>query len=200
MLCIGPRSPNWPTSNPNWYSKSSTLFSGLPTIKFCYYYIRIYLGLTCNRRPLRMIELCLTIKYKYYIMLCYKQSINIYLIDDNKTFLSRNKIQEGDKRIGEVLEWYEEVNSQTLNYVTFSIHDSDISDFYRWTFLLADLSSILIGWAPSLLGIHLSRASKCWNIFIVLLLCHKQPAQGTQSLLLGTWEKIGGYFHWFFMA
>ena len=44
---------------------------------------------------------------------------------------SRNKIQEGDKRIGEVLEWYEEVNSQTLNYVTFSIHDSDISDFYR---------------------------------------------------------------------
>ena len=45
---------------------------------------------------------------------------------------SRNKIQEGDKRIGEVLEWYEEVNSQTLNYVTFSIHDSDISDFYRW--------------------------------------------------------------------
>ena len=44
---------------------------------------------------------------------------------------SRNKIQEGDKRIGEVLDWYEEVNSQTLNYVTFSIHDSDISDFYR---------------------------------------------------------------------
>ena len=44
----------------------------------------------------------------------------------------RNKIQEGNKKIGEVLEWYEEVNSQTLNYVTFSIHDSDISDFYRY--------------------------------------------------------------------
>ena len=46
-------------------------------------------------------------------------------------YLDRNKIQEGEKRIGEVLDWYEEVNSQTLSYVTFSIHDSDISDFYR---------------------------------------------------------------------
>ena len=45
--------------------------------------------------------------------------------------LFRNKIQEGEKRISEVLDWYEEVNSQTLSYVTFSIHDSDISDFYR---------------------------------------------------------------------
>ena len=43
----------------------------------------------------------------------------------------RTKIQEGDKAIGEVLDWYEEVNSQTLAYVTYSIHDSDISDFYR---------------------------------------------------------------------
>ena len=32
----------------------------------------------------------------------------------------------------EVLSWYNEINSQTLNYVTYSIHDSDISDFYRW--------------------------------------------------------------------
>lgn len=45
--------------------------------------------------------------------------------------LCRTKIQEGDKAIGEVLSWYEEVNSQTLAYVTYSIHDSDISDFYR---------------------------------------------------------------------
>ena len=45
--------------------------------------------------------------------------------------MDRNKIQEGEKRISEVLDWYEEVNSQTLSYVTFSIHDSDISDFYR---------------------------------------------------------------------
>ena len=43
----------------------------------------------------------------------------------------RTKIQEGDKAIAEVLDWYEEVNSQTLAYVTYSIHDSDISDFYR---------------------------------------------------------------------
>ena len=45
--------------------------------------------------------------------------------------LCRTKIQEGDKAISEVLDWYEEVNSQTLAYVTYSIHDSDISDFYR---------------------------------------------------------------------
>ena len=45
--------------------------------------------------------------------------------------LCRTKIQEGDKAIEEVLSWYEEVNSQTLAYVTYSIHDSDISDFYR---------------------------------------------------------------------
>ena len=47
------------------------------------------------------------------------------------TLCDRTKIQEGDKAIGEVLDWYEEVNSQTLAYVTYSIHDSDISDFYR---------------------------------------------------------------------
>ena len=45
----------------------------------------------------------------------------------------RTKIQEGDKNIDEVLNWYEEVNTQTLKYVTYSIHDSDISDFYRCT-------------------------------------------------------------------
>ena len=49
--------------------------------------------------------------------------------------LYRTKIQEGDKAIGEVLDWYEEVNSQTLAYVTYSIHDSDISDFYREVYI-----------------------------------------------------------------
>ena len=49
-----------------------------------------------------------------------------------KHSLFRTKIQEGDKTMKEVLEWYNAVNSQTLNYVTYSIHDSDISDFYRW--------------------------------------------------------------------
>ena len=49
----------------------------------------------------------------------------------NMSQLCRTKIQEGDKAISEVLDWYEEVNSQTLAYVTYSIHDSDISDFYR---------------------------------------------------------------------
>ena len=46
--------------------------------------------------------------------------------------LFRTKIQEGEKSLDEVLDWYNEVNSQTLNYVTYSIHDSDISDFYRY--------------------------------------------------------------------
>ena len=55
-----------------------------------------------------------------------------YALYDEIDLFPRNKIQEGNKKIGEVLEWYEEVNSQTLNYVTFSIHDSDISDFYRY--------------------------------------------------------------------
>ena len=45
--------------------------------------------------------------------------------------LNRTKIQEGDKNVKEVLDSYEEVNTQTLKYVTYSIHDSDISDFYR---------------------------------------------------------------------
>ena len=43
----------------------------------------------------------------------------------------RTKIQDGDKNIDDVLNWYEEVNTQTLKYVTYSIHDSDISDFYK---------------------------------------------------------------------
>ena len=56
---------------------------------------------------------------------------NYVLIWQYKTSSCRTKIQEGNKAIGEVLDWYEEVNSQTLAYVTYSIHDSDISDFYR---------------------------------------------------------------------
>ena len=52
----------------------------------------------------------------------------VYLII---SLFSRTKIQEGGKNIEEVLNWYKEVNAQTLKYVTYSIHDSDISDFYR---------------------------------------------------------------------
>ena len=48
-----------------------------------------------------------------------------------KSLFWRTKIQEGGKNIEEVLNWYKEVNAQTLKYVTYSIHDSDISDFYR---------------------------------------------------------------------
>ena len=44
----------------------------------------------------------------------------------------RNKIAERDKSMQEVFDWYNEVNSVTLNYVTYSIQDSDISNFYRF--------------------------------------------------------------------
>ena len=49
-----------------------------------------------------------------------------------KHSLFRTKIREGNKSMIEVLDWYNEVNTKTLNYVTYSIHDSDVSDFYRW--------------------------------------------------------------------
>jgi hypothetical protein len=46
--------------------------------------------------------------------------------------LFRTKIRDREKSIEEVLAWYNEVNTITLNYVTYSIHDSDISNFYRY--------------------------------------------------------------------
>ena len=44
----------------------------------------------------------------------------------------RNKIKERNKSMQEVFDWYNEVNSVTLDYVTYSIQDSDISNFYRF--------------------------------------------------------------------
>ena len=49
-----------------------------------------------------------------------------------KHALFRSKIKDRDKSIEEVFNWYNEVNGNTLNYVTYSIHDSDISNFYRF--------------------------------------------------------------------
>jgi hypothetical protein len=30
------------------------------------------------------------------------------------------------------MDWYNRINTDTLYYVTYSIPDSDVSDFYRW--------------------------------------------------------------------
>ena len=49
-----------------------------------------------------------------------------------KHALFRTKIKDGEKSMDEVFSWYNELNSNTLNYVTYSIHDSDISNFYRF--------------------------------------------------------------------
>ena len=44
----------------------------------------------------------------------------------------RNKLKEGELVMEEVLEWYDRVNGEVLDYVVISIQDSDIRDFYRW--------------------------------------------------------------------
>ena len=49
-----------------------------------------------------------------------------------KHALFRTKIKDGEKSIDEVFKWYNELNGNTLDYVTYSIHDSDISNFYRF--------------------------------------------------------------------
>ncbi|XP_023333523.1 uncharacterized protein LOC111705255 isoform X2 [Eurytemora carolleeae] len=46
--------------------------------------------------------------------------------------LFRTKIPDGEKSMNSVLDWYNKVNTQTLSVVTYSIQDSDISDFYRY--------------------------------------------------------------------
>ena len=41
------------------------------------------------------------------------------------------QIREGDKGIFQVLEWYNKINSFMLDYMSVSIKDSDLSNFYR---------------------------------------------------------------------
>ena len=42
------------------------------------------------------------------------------------------QIREGAKGIFEVLKWYNDINSFILDYISVSIKDSDVSDFYRY--------------------------------------------------------------------
>ena len=60
------------------------------------------------------------------------------------------------------------------------------------------ISKLLIGQTPTLLRSHWSRASKCWNIFLVLLtpalLCHKEPSRSKQNTAYrgrGLWMRRG---------
>ncbi len=43
-----------------------------------------------------------------------------------------SQIREGDKGIFEVLNWYNDIVNFVLNYLSQSIHDSDVADFYRY--------------------------------------------------------------------
>ena len=42
------------------------------------------------------------------------------------------QIREGAKGIFEVLKWYNDINAFILDYISVSIKDSDVSDFYRY--------------------------------------------------------------------
>ncbi|CAB4062018.1 Receptor-type guanylate cyclase gcy-12,Guanylate cyclase 2G,Olfactory guanylyl cyclase GC-D,Atrial natriuretic peptide receptor 2,Atrial natriuretic peptide receptor 1,Receptor-type guanylate cyclase gcy-6,Receptor-type guanylate cyclase gcy-13,Guanylyl cyclase GC-E,Retinal guanylyl cyclase 1 [Lepeophtheirus salmonis] len=44
----------------------------------------------------------------------------------------RTKIRGGEATIFEVIDWYNQITSFLLTYISYSIHDSDVSDFYRY--------------------------------------------------------------------
>jgi hypothetical protein len=48
-----------------------------------------------------------------------------------KHSLFRAKIREGEKGIMQVLEWYNQINSFMLDYISSSIRESELSNFYR---------------------------------------------------------------------
>ena len=41
------------------------------------------------------------------------------------------QIREGDKGIMQVLDWYNQINSFMLDYISTSVKESDLSSFYR---------------------------------------------------------------------
>ena len=52
--------------------------------------------------------------------------------------LFRTKITRRDtavrdgRRMEEVLSWYNDINTRTLSWVTYTVKESDVSDFYRY--------------------------------------------------------------------
>jgi len=65
----------------------------------------------------------------------------------------RTKIREGEKGIFEVLKWYNDINSFILDYISVSIKDSDVSDFYRYVIGFKNLlRSVEFGGKSSIYG------------------------------------------------
>ena len=43
-----------------------------------------------------------------------------------------DQVRDSGKSIFEVLEWYNDIINFFIDYISLSIHDSDISEFYRY--------------------------------------------------------------------
>ena len=54
-----------------------------------------------------------------------------YIKKDSNTLFSF-QVRDGNKGIFEVLNWYNDINTKLLDYVSTSIRESDISSFYRY--------------------------------------------------------------------
>jgi hypothetical protein len=54
------------------------------------------------------------------------------------------QIREGEKSIFEVLDWYNEIINFFTDYISLSIHDSDISDFYRYIIGLKNMLRLVL--------------------------------------------------------
>ena len=73
----------------------------------------------------------------------FREKVSLMLaIEDIKQFnVSKSKnsntlfsfqVRDGNKGIFEVLNWYNDINTKLLDYVSTSIRESDISSFYRY--------------------------------------------------------------------
>jgi len=86
---------------------------------------------------------------RFNIMTCFQQTDNLLqtikvwpklknvdFFDSKLKFqikhsIFRTKIREGDKGIMQVLDWYNQINSFMLDYISTSVKESDLSSFYR---------------------------------------------------------------------
>jgi hypothetical protein len=75
---------------------------------------------------------------------------------------TRAKIGEGKKSLEEVMDWYNRINTDTLYYVTYSIPDSDVSDFYRW----------IIGKTKKKFALYLSEKKLFWSTYMLYKVCN----------------------------
>ena len=81
--------------------------------------------------------------------LCLENQSPSCLVNANKSF----QIREGEKGIFEVLKWYNDINSFILDYISVSIKDSDVSDFYRYVIGFKNLlRSVEFGGKSSIYG------------------------------------------------